>query len=174
MDATTIPDPGRERYRRGQRRRALIAWSVLGLVVAGIGLAIAFAGTDEEGSGSEVTSVAGLLPAEMTASAYSLIHKGQSEVEVLGLIGVPGQQESEVEPELLQLLPSSPAGTSCEFWRISEAPNHLVRRHPGLAGAEIGRGEGRERGAADPGLARAGSRGTLLSRTAGRFVQGPP
>jgi hypothetical protein len=63
----------------------------------------------------------------MTASAYTAIHKGQTEVEVLGLIGVPGQQESEVETELLQLLPSSPEGTSCEFWRISEAPNHLVR-----------------------------------------------
>ena len=127
MDATTIPDPGRERYQRGQRRRALIAWSVLGLVVVGIGLAIAFGGGSRESSSSDGTSVTGLLPAEMSASAYAAIHKGQTEVEVLGLIGVPGEQESEVEPELLQLLPSSPAGTSCEFWRISEAPNHVVR-----------------------------------------------
>jgi hypothetical protein len=125
MDATTMPDPGRDRYRRGQRRRARIAWAVLGLLVVGIGLAIAFGGND--GESSDATSVAGLLPAEMSASAYTEIHKGQTEVEVLGLIGVPGQQESEVETELLQLLPSSPAGTSCEFWRISEAPNHLVR-----------------------------------------------
>jgi hypothetical protein len=125
MDATTTPDPGRERYRRAQRRRARIAWFVLGLLVVGIGLAIAFGGSD--GESSDATSVAGLLPAEMSASAYTAIHKGQTEVEVLGLIGVPGQHESEVETELLQLLPSSPAGTSCEFWRISEAPNHLVR-----------------------------------------------
>jgi hypothetical protein len=125
MDAMTTPDPGRERYRRGQRRRALIAWSVLGLVVVGIGLATAFGGGD--GDGSDLTSVAGLLPAEMSASAYTVIHKGQSEAEVLGLIGVPGQREAEIEPEYLQLLPSSPAGTSCEFWRISEAPNHIVR-----------------------------------------------
>jgi hypothetical protein len=125
MDATTMPDPGRDRYRRGQRRRARIAWAVLGLLVVGIGLAIAFGGND--GESSDATSVAGLLPAEMSASAYTEIHKGQTEVEVLGLIGVPGQQESEVETELLQLLPSSPEGTSCEFWRISEAPNHLVR-----------------------------------------------
>ena len=125
MDAMTTPDPARERYLRRQRRRALIAWSVLGLVVVGVGLAIAF--SDSGGESSEVTSVAGLLPAEMTASAYTAIHKGQSEAEVLGLIGVPGQSESEIEPEYLQLLPSSPSGTSCEFWRISEAPNHLVR-----------------------------------------------
>ncbi len=120
-----MPDPGRDRYRRGQRRRARIAWAVLGLLVVGIGLAIAFGGND--GESSDPTSVTGLLPAEMSASAYTAIHKGQSETEVLGLIGVPGQQESEVEVELLQLLPSSPDGTSCEFWRISEAPNHLVR-----------------------------------------------
>jgi hypothetical protein len=125
MSATTMPDPGRDRYRRGQRRRARIAWAVLGLLVVGIGLAIAFGGNDGESSGA--TSEPGLLPAEMSASAYTAIHKGQSEAEVLGLIGVPGQQESEVETELLQLLPSSPAGTNCEFWRISEAPNHLVR-----------------------------------------------
>ena len=121
-----MPEPGRERYRRGQRRRALIAWSVLGLVVVGVGLAVAFGSTDE-GSGPDTAAVTGLLPAEMSAEAYSSIHKGQTEVEVLGLIGVPGEQESEVEPELLDLLPSSPAGTSCQFWRISEAPNHLVR-----------------------------------------------
>jgi hypothetical protein len=125
MSATTMPDPERNRYRRGQRRRARVAWAVLGLLVVGIGLAIAFGGSD--GESSDTTSVAGLLPAEMSASAYSEIHKGQTEVEVLGLIGAPGQQESEVETELLQLLPSSPTGTSCEFWRISEAPDHLVR-----------------------------------------------
>jgi hypothetical protein len=128
MDATTIPDPGRERYRRVQRRRARIAWSVLGLLIVGVGLAIAFGGGGGESSGSGDDSVPGLLPAEMSASDYTAIHNGQSEVEVLGLIGVPGQVETEVEePELLQLFPSSPSGTRCEFWRISEAPNHLVR-----------------------------------------------
>lgn len=123
-----MSDPGRERYRRGQRRRAMIAWSVLGLLVVGIGLAIAFGGGDGDGSDGQGFSLTGVLPAEMSASAYSAIHKGQSEAEVLQLIGVPGQHETEVEePELLRLFPSSPAGTSCEFWRISEAPNHLVR-----------------------------------------------
>src|SRR6201996_5346662 len=125
MDAKPMPAPGPDRYRRGQRRRARIAWAVVGLLVVGIGLAIAFGGND--GHGSDSTTSPGLLPAEMSASAYTAIHKGQTEVEVLGLIGVPGQQESEVETELLQLLPSSPEGTSCEFWRITEAPNHLVR-----------------------------------------------
>jgi hypothetical protein len=128
MDATTTADPGRERYRRRQRRRALIAWSVLGLVIVGIGLAIALGSGDDHGSGADEYSLTGLLPAEMSASAYAAIHKGQSEGKVLKLIGVPGQGETEVEePELLQLFPSSPAGTSCKYWRISEAPNHLVR-----------------------------------------------
>jgi len=128
MDATTTPDPGRERYRRGQRRRARIAWAVLGLVVVGVGLAIAFGGGGGDSTSPEGASLAGLRPAEMSASDYSAIHKGQSEIEVLGLIGVPGQQETEVEePELLRLFPASPAGTTCEFWRIAEAPNHLAR-----------------------------------------------
>ena len=67
--------PGRDRYRRGQRRRARIAWAVLGLLVVGIGLAIAFGGND--GESSDATSVPGLLPAEMSASAYTAIHKGR-------------------------------------------------------------------------------------------------
>ena len=121
-----MPDRGRERYRRGQRRRALIAWSVLGLVVVGVGLAIAFGGGGER-SGPEGTSPTGRFPAEMSAGAYTAIHKGQSELEVLGLIGVPGQRETEVEEPELQQFPSTPAGASCRFWRISEAPNHLVR-----------------------------------------------
>jgi len=128
VDATTMPDPGRERYRRGQRRRALIAWSVLGLIVVGVGLAIALGGGGGKDGGSDGVALTGLLPAEMSASAYSAIHKGQSEVEVLGLIGVPGQGEGEIEEsELLPLFPAEPSGTSCRFWRISEAPNHLVR-----------------------------------------------
>src|SRR5580692_10714411 len=135
MDERTMPDPGRDRYRRGQRRRARIAWAVVGLMVVAIGLAIAFGGNDRESS--DATSVAGLLPAEMSASAYTAIHKGQTEVEVLGLIGVAGQHELRV---LADQRGAQPFGAA------------LLRRHSGVSRAEIGGGEGRGVRAADFGV----------------------
>ena len=109
MSATTTPDPGRDRYRRGQRRRARIAWAVLGLLVVGIGLAIAFGGND--GESSDGTSVSGLLPAEMSASAYTAIHKGQTEVDAA----------KEVEGRHTRLLYLAPRGrSSLEVFRNYE------------------------------------------------------
>jgi hypothetical protein len=137
VDATPIPDPApgtppdraraRELYRRRQRRRAIIAWSVAGLLVVAVGLVVAFGGESEEEQVT-VTSIPGLFVSEMTSSQYEQIQKGQDESTVLGEIGVPGSQEDEVEdPEILQLFPPEPAGSSCSFWKLSDAPEHLVR-----------------------------------------------
>jgi hypothetical protein len=137
VDATTIPEPAagpppeRARahslYRRRQRRRAIIAWSVAGLVVVAIGLVVAFGGEAEDEQVT-LTSVPGLFVSEMSSSQYELIQKGQDESTVLGEIGVPGEQESEVEdPEILQLFPPQPTGSACSFWKLSDAPEHLVR-----------------------------------------------
>jgi hypothetical protein len=137
VDATTIPEPApgpppeRARahslYRRRQRRRAIIAWSVAGLLVIAVGLVVAFGGEAEDEQVT-LTSVPGLFVSEMSSSQYEQIQKGQDEATVLGEIGVPGEQESEVEdPEILQLFPPQPTGSACSFWKLSDAPEHLVR-----------------------------------------------
>lgn len=137
VEATPIPaaapgppqQPGgdRERYRRRQRRRGIIAWSVLGLLVVAVGLAVAFGG-NETHSEFDSSSLAGLFPAEMSSSQYERIHKGQGESEVLQEVAAPGEVESEVaDAELLQLFPPQPSGSSCRFWGLSDAPGHLVR-----------------------------------------------
>ncbi len=137
VDATPIPEaaPGppqqprgdRDRYRRRQRRRGIIAWSVLGLLIVVVGLTVAFGG-NESSTTVDATSLAGLFPAEMSSSQYEQIHKGESESEVLQTIAVPGEAETEVaDAELLQLFPPAPTGTSCRFWKLSDAPGHLVR-----------------------------------------------
>ncbi|MFT3863062.1 MAG: hypothetical protein QM729_02235 [Solirubrobacterales bacterium] len=118
----------RELYRRRQRRRAIIAWSVLGLLVVAVGLGVAFGGNGGGDAGGYVTSVSGQAAAEMTAEQFGRIHKGQDETTVLQTIGVPGEAESEVDDAgLLQLFPTPPSGASCAFWRLSDAPAHLVR-----------------------------------------------
>jgi hypothetical protein len=114
----------REDYRRKQRWRAIIAWSVAGLLAVFVGLAIAFGGHDH----TETSPTIHLFPSEMTSSQYEEIQKGQGEAQVLQTIGNPGLQEDEVEQvDLLRFFPPRPAGSFCNFWKLSDAPDHLAR-----------------------------------------------
>jgi hypothetical protein len=117
--------PGVEVYRRRQRRRAIIAWSVASLLVIAIGSAIAFGG-EEEGS-SPLPNV-NLFSSEMSSSQYDQIHKGQGEQQVINRLGSVGVQEAEAkETGVSELFPAPPQSSICSFWKLSDAPGHLVR-----------------------------------------------
>jgi hypothetical protein len=138
----------RELYRRRQRRRAVIAWATLGVVAALIGLGIAFGGEEDPGSLPQIH----LFTWEMSSVQYKQIHKGEDELTVLKQLGSTGIHEDEVEEVgLLHLFPPPPSGSTCNFWKLSDAPDHLVRlcfsegegvllqkavRAPGEGGAE--------------------------------------
>jgi hypothetical protein len=141
----------RDLYRRRQRRRAIIAWSVLGLVVVLVGLGIAFGDEGSSRSDPAEAALVQLFSSEMTSAQYDQIHQGQSESLVLDRLGNTGLQENEAEPELLSLFPPRPSGSTCAFWTLSDAPGHHVRlcfsdpqgvleqktvRAPGEGGAE--------------------------------------
>lgn len=121
MDATAT----KKLYRRRQRRRALIAWGTLGVIVALIVVGIVFGG-DEKNSGPEPS----IHPFtwEMSSSQYQQIHKGEAELSVLKQLGSIGLPEDEVEEvDLLHLFPPAPREATCNFWKLSDAPDHLVR-----------------------------------------------
>jgi hypothetical protein len=122
----TVCDPPRvELYRRRQRRRALIAWSAAALLVIAIGLTIAF-GREEVRTSPPPT--AGLFSAEMSSSQYDQIHKGQGEQLVINRLGSVGVQEAEAkETGVSELFPAPPQSSICSFWKLSDAPDHLVR-----------------------------------------------
>jgi len=136
-------------YRRGQRRRAIIAWGTLGVVAALIVLGIVVGGA-EENSGPGPTIH--LFTWEMSSAQYQTLHKGEGELTVLKRLGSTGLHEDEVEEvDLLHLFPPPPQGSTCNFWKLSDAPDHLVRlcfsedegvlleksvRAPGEGGAE--------------------------------------
>jgi hypothetical protein len=142
VDVTTL-------YRRRQRRRATIAWSTLVVIVALIAAAIAFGG-ENENSGS--TTLVSLFSWEMSSSQYEQLHTGEAEPAVLRELGTTGLQEDEIqETDLLRMFPPPPGGSTCSFWKLSDAPDHLVRlcfsesegvlleksvRAPGESGAE--------------------------------------
>jgi hypothetical protein len=116
----------RELYRRRQRRRAIVGWSTLGLLVAAVALAAIFGGEGERPS-SPTTSV-GIFAAEMTSRQYEAIHKGEEETQVLFRLQSVGLQEDQVEGTgLLGLFPARPKGSTCSYWTLSDAPGHLVR-----------------------------------------------
>jgi hypothetical protein len=117
--------PGMDLYRRRQRRRALIAWSVAGLLVVAVGLTVAFG--REEVRSSPPPDV-GLFAAEMSSSQYDQIHRGQGEQLVLDRLGNVGVQEAEAQAlGISQLFPAPPHGSNCAFWKLSDAPEHQVR-----------------------------------------------
>jgi hypothetical protein len=117
--------PGVELYRRRQRRRAIIAWSVASLLVVLVGLAVAFG--DEEGGGSGSTTIS-LFSSEMSSSQYDQIHKGQAEQTVINRLGSVGIQEAEAKKAgVSELFPAPPENSICSYWTLSDAPDHHVR-----------------------------------------------
>ncbi len=82
-------------------------------------------GGEEEGSS---TPTIHLFSWEMTSLQYEAIHKGEDERAVVRQLGSTGLREGEVqEAELLRLFPPPPPGSTCNFWKLSDAPDHLVR-----------------------------------------------
>jgi hypothetical protein len=117
----------RDLYRRPQRRRAIIAWSSVGLVVVLVGLVSIFGGSD----GHQSTTVGRsfqLFSSEMTSEQFEAIHEGESESQVLLALQSVGLQEDQVESaELSSLFPTRPQHSTCSYWTLSDAPGHLVR-----------------------------------------------
>ena len=150
MTVCDPPSVDRDLYRRRQRRRAIIGWGVLGVVVVLVGLAIVLGG-GESSSGSGDSGEVDVFSYEMSSSQYDQIHKGQEESLVLTRLGNVGLQEDEATEALTQMFPAQPSGSTCSYWRLSDAPEHLVRlcfsdpqgvlvqktvRAPGEGGAE--------------------------------------
>jgi hypothetical protein len=116
----------RDLYRRRQRRRAIIAWSSVGVVIAVVGLVAIFGG-DAKDSTAPTPSLH-LFSTEMTSRQFEAIHQGESESKVLLRLQSVGLQEDQVESsELPGLFPVRPRHSICSYWSLSDAPGHLVR-----------------------------------------------
>lgn len=111
-------------YRRRQRRRAVIAWGTFGLIAALVVVGIVFGGDEHK---SDPGPTIHLFTYEMSSDQYEGLHKGEGELKVLKKLGSTGLQEDEVEEAEIHLFPSPPDGSSCNFWKLSDAPDHVVR-----------------------------------------------
>ena len=119
VDATA-----RQPYQRRQRRRALIAWGTFGVIAALVVLGIVFGGDDHR---SDPGPTIHLFTYEMSSDQYRQLHQGEGELAVLKKLGSTGLHEDEVEEDSIHLFPPPPGGASCNFWKLSDAPDHVVR-----------------------------------------------
>jgi hypothetical protein len=127
VPSAILPQVDRDLYRRRQRRRALIAWSVTGLIVVGAALAVIFGGEEERTTTIEVPSTS-IFGSEMTSQQYEALHKGEPQSVVVQELHNVGVQEDQVEEsKLLGLFPPQPEHSTCSYWTLSDAPGHLVR-----------------------------------------------
>jgi hypothetical protein len=74
-----------KRYRRGQRRRALVAWGTLGVVAALVVLGIVFGGEEKSAPPPTIH----LFTYEMSSDQYRQLHKGEGELAVLRRSAAP-------------------------------------------------------------------------------------
>ena len=111
-------------YRRRQRRRAIIAWGTFAVIAVLVGLGIAFGGDENDPDHGPTIH---LFTYEMSSDQYKQLHKGEGELAVLKQLGSTGLHEDEVEEDSVRLFPPPPTGTNCNFWRLSDAPAHIVR-----------------------------------------------
>jgi hypothetical protein len=122
-----LPGVDRELYRRRQRRRAIIAWSVAGLVIAAVGLGIAFGGSESHETSVDASSLQ-IFSSTMTAAQFEETHEGESRRQVVLRLHNVGLQEDQVQSSNLpSLFPTPPQHSTCSYWTLSDAPGHLVR-----------------------------------------------
>jgi hypothetical protein len=122
-------------YKRRQRRRAAIAWGTFAVIVLLVVAQIAFGG---DGKKSDPGPTIHLFTYEMSSLQYKQLHKGEGKLDVLKEVGSVGLSEGEVDEDtVLRLFPPPATGTSCNFWKLSDAPDHLVRLCFGGGGGSL-------------------------------------
>src|ERR1700761_7074330 len=118
--ATQAPDrdPDSDRYRRRQRRRALIGW-IGGLLGVAAFVVLVIVGSGE----SHPRRVFSVPYGEtMTSDDYALIEEGEEDAVVLERLGASGRPERLTEPYVLELFPPREEGTACTYWEFSDEP----------------------------------------------------
>ncbi len=118
-----VPPTDPERYRRQQRRRALLGWGI-GLAATGLLVLALVLGADDAPRREPVAVPYGEL---MTAAEYEAIDEGESEAEVLETLGKSGRPESLTEDYVLVLFPPPASDVVCSYWEFSDEPRIFAR-----------------------------------------------
>jgi hypothetical protein len=119
------PPPGRDDYRRSQRRRALIGW--LGgflLAAALVALVVLSSGS---GPSKPRLHYEGPYGETMTSGDYEAIEDGEEEFVVLSHLGASGRPEKATKPYVLVLFPPASEDDTCTYWEFTNEPQVFAR-----------------------------------------------
>jgi hypothetical protein len=119
--AVAPADP--ERYRRRQRRRAVIGW-LGGLAVIALFVLGAVAGGDDHGHPGLVSVPYG---DSMTSAQYDAIEEGEDQSDVLARLNETGRPESLTADYVLVLFPPAGEEVECSYWEFADEPQIFAR-----------------------------------------------
>jgi hypothetical protein len=111
-----------DEYRRGQRRRAIVAWVSAALVVVVIVLAAALGG-----DGDERANVVYPVGFAMTAAQYESLETGLEEGEFFARLEQTGAAEDLTGANLVDLFPAHDPDLTCTYWQIVDEAGVLAR-----------------------------------------------
>jgi hypothetical protein len=117
------PQTDPERYRRRQRRRALIGWIGGFLVVAGFVVLIAVGGDDHHDRRTIKVPYGDV----MTSHDFDEVHLGEEDVVVLERLAETGRPENLTKKFVLVLFPPVPDDAYCAYWEFSDEPQIFAR-----------------------------------------------
>jgi hypothetical protein len=116
-----IGDPAR--YRRQQRRRAIVGW-LGGLAAIALLVLLIALGGDEDHGGETISVPYGET---MSSAQYDEIEAGESRADVLDRLDKTGRPESLTEGYVLVLFPPPADDVSCSYWEFSDEPEIFAR-----------------------------------------------
>jgi hypothetical protein len=111
-----------QRYRRRQRRRAVIGWAGAVLAAAALVVFVAMRGNDVRRAHFKVP-----YGETMTAADFGEIQTGEDNAVVLERLDESGRPESLTEPYVLALFPPREEGVYCTYWEFSDDPRIFAR-----------------------------------------------
>jgi hypothetical protein len=111
-----------KRYRRQQRRRAVIGWLLGGGILALFVLAIALGDPRPH---DELVAVP--YGDTMTSAEYDAIETGEDQADVLARLQETGRPESLTENYVLALFPPPADDVDCSYWEFSDEPEIFAR-----------------------------------------------
>ncbi len=118
-----VPPIDPERYRRQQRRRAVVGWGVGLATIALVVLGAVLGGGEQK----QQRTFAVPYGETMTAAEYDAIDEGEGEAEVLERLGKSGRPQSLTENYVLVLFPPPSDGVTCSYWEFSDEPQIFAR-----------------------------------------------
>ena len=116
-------------YRRQQRRRAIIAWGSVAVVIALFAIGAAFGESDSGGSdgGGGAQEHPNPFGFSMTAAQYDSLQRGLDETSFLGQLQQTGIPEVHTEDRYVELFPPHDEGLDCSYWEISDEEGQVAR-----------------------------------------------